>query len=510
MVSAVKVGGRRLHELARRGHGGRAGAAPGRGRSLRRRPDGPPPGSSRCDVECSSGTYVRVPRRRPRRRARRRRTPGTLRRTADRCVHGGRRARRWPRLERDRRRRRARPGRGGARPRPRRGRRRGALAGAHGASRSTAFRSARWATGRGRRRPRRAAARRLRGHGDRPHRGPPSCSAAPSLDARARSRRDGGRSPPSSRSPTAPGRWSPIGAYDGVHLGHRHVHRHRPVDRAAERGLETRRGHLRPPPRHRGRARVGPAARSPTSSRGSSCSPKSASTVTMVVTFDEIRAQGAGRGLRRPRSSSGRSGRATSWSGRTSISVTSRKGNVALLERARGAGGFERRGRRRSTASDGEPVSSTRIRSLVAAGDVTGAASLLGRPHQVRGTVVHGDGRGGADWGSRRRTSRCPPTLPLPGDGVYAGRYARPDGSVPPRGRRRRPAPDLLRPGRRPTSLVEAYLLDFDGDLYDESAPRSPSSPASETSGGSTRSRTWWPRCTWTWPSPAACSKPRA
>ena len=47
----------------------------------------------------------------------------------------------------------------------------------------------------------------------------------------------------------------------------------------------------------------------------------------------------------------------------------------------------------------GEAVSSTRIRGLLAAGDVGAAARLLGRPHQVRGIVVHGDGRGGPELG---------------------------------------------------------------------------------------------------------------
>ncbi len=51
-------------------------------------------------------------------------------------------------------------------------------------------------------------------------------------------------------------------------------------------------------------------------------------------------------------------------------------------------------------AAGGEAaISSTRIRTLVAEGDVAGAVALLGRPHQVRGPVVHGDGRGRAELG---------------------------------------------------------------------------------------------------------------
>jgi riboflavin kinase/FMN adenylyltransferase len=114
----------------------------------------------------------------------------------------------------------------------------------------------------------------------------------------------------------------------------------------------------------------------------------------------------------------------------------------------------------------GDAVSSTRIRQLVADGDVGGAAVLLGRDHQVRGEVVHGDGRGGPELGFPTANVDVPAGIALPGLGIYAGRYRRPDGS-------RHPA--AISVGNRPTfyerapgPLVEAYLLDFDGDLYGE------------------------------------------
>ena len=53
---------------------------------------------------------------------------------------------------------------------------------------------------------------------------------------------------------------------------------------------------------------------------------------------------------------------------------------------------------------DGSPVSSTRIRSLIAAGRVAEAGRLLGRHHELRGEVVTGDARGGI----RARDSRRP------------------------------------------------------------------------------------------------------
>jgi len=143
-----------------------------------------------------------------------------------------------------------------------------------------------------------------------------------------------------------------------------------------------------------------------------------------------------------------------------------RKGNVALLRELGAAEGFEVDGV--VLTGEDEPVSSTRIRRLVAGGDVAAAAALLGRPHQVRGVVAHGDGRGAAQLGIPTANVTVPPEIALPGLGIYAGRFRRPDGAE---------HPAAISVGRRPTfyddnpaPLVEAYLLDFDGDLYGEGA----------------------------------------
>jgi riboflavin kinase/FMN adenylyltransferase len=143
-----------------------------------------------------------------------------------------------------------------------------------------------------------------------------------------------------------------------------------------------------------------------------------------------------------------------------------RGGNVALLRQLGQVHGFEVVGVG-LTGEDQAPVSSTRIRSLVAAGDVVGAAALLGRPHEVRGTVVHGDGRGGPILGFPTANLEVSTAIALPADGIYAGRYTRPDGTV---------YEAAISVGRRPTFydpatssvLVEAYLLHFEGDLYGE------------------------------------------
>jgi riboflavin kinase/FMN adenylyltransferase len=114
------------------------------------------------------------------------------------------------------------------------------------------------------------------------------------------------------------------------------------------------------------------------------------------------------------------------------------------------------------------PISSTRIRGLVARGRVEDAARLLGRPHQVRGVVVHGDRRGAAELGFPTANVDVPEAICLPGAGTYAGWYERSDGSR---------WPSAISVGRRPTFygtdgdlLVEAHLLSFSGDLYGEGA----------------------------------------
>jgi riboflavin kinase/FMN adenylyltransferase len=145
-----------------------------------------------------------------------------------------------------------------------------------------------------------------------------------------------------------------------------------------------------------------------------------------------------------------------------------RLGSVPLLHDMGAGLGFDVTGLRLfSGGLDRDPISSTRIRGLLAEGAVGEAASLLGRPHQVRGVVAGGDRRGRL-LGFPTANVAVPAPIALPADGVYAGWYRRPDGL-------RRPAAISL--GRRPTyydesslRLLEVYLLDFDGDLYGEPA----------------------------------------
>jgi riboflavin kinase/FMN adenylyltransferase len=146
-----------------------------------------------------------------------------------------------------------------------------------------------------------------------------------------------------------------------------------------------------------------------------------------------------------------------------------REGNVRLLGEFGRSHDFELHPVRLVERVDGveEPVSSTAIRRALAGGDVDVAARMLGRPHEVRGVVVMGDRRGRL-LGFPTANVEVPNAVCMPADGVYAGWYRRPDGDV---------HPCAINLGRRPTfyehadhSLLEAHLLDFEGDLYGEQA----------------------------------------
>ena len=124
-----------------------------------------------------------------------------------------------------------------------------------------------------------------------------------------------------------------------------------------------------------------------------------------------------------------------------------RRGDLELLRRS----GFEVR-----SVPLVEGVSSSRIRELLRAGDVRGAAALLGRPPELEGVVVAGDQRGGT-LGFPTANLALEPNVLVPKYGIYVGealghRTALSIGVNPHYGGLER--------------RVEAFLLDFEGDLY--------------------------------------------
>ncbi len=258
-----------------------------------------------------------------------------------------------------------------------------------------------------------------------------------------------------------------IGAYDGVHLGHRavigEVRR-----RAAERGLASA---------------VVTFDRHPASVVRPESAPRLLTDLDqklellaatgidycLVVTFDDTRSRESADDFVREVLAGCLAARAVVV-GEDFHFGHNRAGNVALLRRLGDELGFEVEGLELvdgtgRAAGEGERVSSTRIRHALVEGDLQLANALLGRPHEVRGVVARGDKRG-RELGFPTANVSVPGDVLLPADGIYAGWCERSDGSV---------HPTAISLGRRPTfyveahaSLLEAHLLDFEGDLYDE------------------------------------------
>ncbi len=144
------------------------------------------------------------------------------------------------------------------------------------------------------------------------------------------------------------------------------------------------------------------------------------------------------------------------------------RGRAGTLQRVRDIGrerGFDGIGAE-PLELDGAPVSSSRIRAALTSGEVGEAARLLGGQPTLRGTVVHGDQRG-RELGFPTANLAFSYVPALPALGIYLGTVDVPERAVGPA------HPALVSVGVRPTFhddgrvLVEVYLLDWDGDLYD-------------------------------------------
>lgn len=110
---------------------------------------------------------------------------------------------------------------------------------------------------------------------------------------------------------------------------------------------------------------------------------------------------------------------------------------------------------------DGQTVSATRIRSLLRDGQLERANALLARPHFVRGPVGHGRGEG-TSFGFPTANVQAPDVTCVPSDGVYAG-FVVTDGTAYPAAINVGAPPTFSGPRR---SFLEANLLGFSGDLY--------------------------------------------
>lgn len=257
-----------------------------------------------------------------------------------------------------------------------------------------------------------------------------------------------------------------IGAYDGVHVGHQAVIDH--VRRlAGERGCRSALVTFDKHPATVVRPESAPKLLTGPDLRLERLEATGLDAVVMV-TFDEAQAAES------PESFIQRIviehlGAAAVVVGEDFHFGNDRGGNVDLLAKFGAEHDFEVAPLDLIARADGidEPVSSTAIRRALAGGDITRANAMLGHTFEVRGDVVQGDQRGRL-LGFPTANVEVSNRLCLPADGVYAGLYERPDGSV---------HDCAINLGRRPTfyehaemSLLEAHLLDFDGDLYGERA----------------------------------------
>ncbi|WP_419166316.1 bifunctional riboflavin kinase/FAD synthetase [Candidatus Palauibacter sp.] len=139
-----------------------------------------------------------------------------------------------------------------------------------------------------------------------------------------------------------------------------------------------------------------------------------------------------------------------------------RAGDVNVLERLGAVHGFDVAVVGGVRVGSGA-VSSTRIRCAVGEGDMEAAAAGLGRPYSLRGTVIHGLGRGRTLGFPTANLAPPPPDKLLPAEGIYAVRA-----SV---GTELREG--LLHLGPRPTfaglpPTIELFLIDFERDIYGE------------------------------------------
>jgi riboflavin kinase/FMN adenylyltransferase len=289
-----------------------------------------------------------------------------------------------------------------------------------------------------------------------------------------------------------------IGAYDGVHLGHRYlISELRRM--AADRGLRTVAVTFDRHPASVVRPDSAPSLLCDLDQKLELLA-STAVDETVVVTFDEARAQETAEDFTFE-VLVGALGARLVVVGEDFHFGHGRKGNVALLSELGAVHGFDVVGLRLESAPSGGVVSSTRIRRALAAGDVREATRLLGRHHQVRGVVVHGEGRGSTQLGFPTANIDVPTEIALPDEGIYACFYERAGGSIHPAavslGHRptfRQENRPTLRQENRPTlrqenrqehehiestsetvvpfgaPVLEAFLLDFDGDLYGELA----------------------------------------
>lgn len=277
---------------------------------------------------------------------------------------------------------------------------------------------------------------------------------------------------PAPLGPEGPGHAVTIGVFDGVHLGHRALLR-LVRELATVRGLESAVVTFDRHPAELVRPGSEPKLLTTLDQKLDLLEGTGLVDTCVVVTFDESRRHEPAEDFVREMLVAALHARLVVVGADFHFGHR-RAGSVAFLETLGSELGFEVLGLGLVSAPDGEqatggtpPYSSTRVRSVLAEGDVAEAAEMLGRRHEVLGPVEHGDGRG-IELGFPTANVAVSGRTCLPADGVYSGTFMAADGVE-------RPAAISI--GRRPTfyeagglRLLEAHVIDFDGDLYGQEA----------------------------------------
>jgi riboflavin kinase/FMN adenylyltransferase len=251
-----------------------------------------------------------------------------------------------------------------------------------------------------------------------------------------------------------------LGTFDGVHLGHRRLI-HEAIERAQALGATSTVATFEPMPSEMLRPGQVPRRLSGIERRAELIAQEGVDELLIIAFTHEL-------SLLSPEAFAeqvlvGRAGAVHVIGGENSRSGHAAEGDAAALIALGERLGFGVTAVSLVTA-DGERVSSSWIRELVRQGEVEHAARLLGRAPWLDGTVVRGFARGRA-LGVPTANLRWTPGRVVPAPGVYAG-----FGVLGP-GEERYPA--AISVGRNPTfsdvegTVVEAYLIGFDGDAYD-------------------------------------------